>query len=234
MGFSKFFNTYETVEPPPIIEPTIQLSAPHSSFVDYVSKPTKSNDITIYPVTKQKESFYRTDFSPVNKPAIRNTYLTNNTTDRQRIETFPVITDPSLVNVDIEDLLKQEGITSVNGKKIKFGSRSRRADNTSYGVKNSHHKEIDQHTGYANARDISIVGGTDKDYADFRKMLLDNDRIRQWFSQKKWGIINEITPYVMRRTNATGRHFHFGPDQWAVRTWRGWIDNPNIDVTKVF
>lgn len=233
MGFSKFFNTYEIVEPPPITESSFRLSMPTSSFIDYQpsSKP-KSNNITIYPVTKQEESFYRTDFSPVNKPAIRNTYLTNNTT--QRIETFPVITNPSLVNIDIEDLLKQEGITSVNGKKIKFGSRSRRADNTSYGVKNSHHKEIDQHTGYANARDISIVGGTDKDYADFRKMLLDNDRIRQWFSQKKWGIINEITPYVMRRTNATGRHFHFGPDQWAVRTWRGWIDNPNIDVTKVF
>ena len=231
MGFSKFFNTYETVEPPPIIESTIQLSTPHSSFIDYVSKPTKSNDITIYPVTKQEESFYRTDFSPVNKPTIRNT---NHIADRQYIETFPVITNPTLVNTDIEDLLKQEGITSVNGKKIKFGSRSRRADNTSYGVKNSHHKEIDKHNGYANARDISIVGGTDKDYSDFRKMLLDNDRIRQWFSQKKWGIINEITPYVMRRTNATGRHFHFGPDQWAVRTWRGWIDNPNIDVTKVF
>lgn len=69
MGFSKFFNTYEIVEPPPITESSFRLSMPTSSFIDYQpsSKP-KSNNITIYPVTKQEESFYRTDFSPSNKP----------------------------------------------------------------------------------------------------------------------------------------------------------------------
>lgn len=157
------------------------------------------------------------------------------------VETVPepapaaVVYNPSsLIRTDIEDLLRAEGITSVNGKSIKFGNKALRAANAKYGVKNSHHKERDPHTGNANARDISIVGGTDKDYADFRAMLLANDRVRSWFSAKNWGIINEITPAAMRRTNATGRHFHFGPDQWARRTWRGWLDNPNVNITKLF
>lgn len=139
-----------------------------------------------------------------------------------------------LVNIDIEDLLKQEGITSINGKAIKFGSREKRSNNASYGVTNSHHKEIDPSTGYANARDISIVGGTDKDYSDLRAKLLNNTRIRDWMEQKGWGILNELTPEIMNKTRATGRHFHLGPDKSARRTWLAWLNNPNVNVTQLF
>lgn len=137
-----------------------------------------------------------------------------------------------LVRTDIEDLLIQEGITSVNGKKIKFGNKALRAQNASFGAKNSNHKKRDPHTGNAMARDISIVGGTVADYAEFRRILLDNPRIRAYMNAKGWGIINEITPSILQKTKGTGPHFHFGPDTWAVRTWKGWIDNPNISITK--
>lgn len=142
-------------------------------------------------------------------------------------------TNGDLIKIDIEDLLKSEGITEINGKKIKFGNRQKRADNASFGVKNSHHKEIDPHTGYANARDISIVNGTDADYAEFRKVLLNNARVRDWLSQKGWGIINEVSTAALKKTNGTGPHFHFGPDQWALRTWEAWLNNPDIDVTQI-
>ncbi len=139
----------------------------------------------------------------------------------------------SLIKIDIEDLLRQEGITSINGKAIKFGNKALRSANASYGVKNSNHKKKDPHTGNAMARDISIVGGTTQDYADFRSKLLSNPKVVQWFDAKGWGIINEITPAVLRRTRGTGPHFHFGPDSWAKRTWKAWVSNPNLPVTQV-
>lgn len=138
----------------------------------------------------------------------------------------------SLIKIDIEDLLRQEGITSINGKAIKFGNKALRSANASYGVKNSNHKKKDPHTGNAMARDISIVGGTTQDYADFRSKLLSNPKVVQWFDTKGWGIINEITPAVLRRTRGTGPHFHFGPDSWAKRTWKAWVSNPNLPVTQ--
>lgn len=144
----------------------------------------------------------------------------------------PPFDSSSLIKIDIEDLLRQEGITSINGKAIKFGNKAVRSANASYGVKNSNHKKKDPHTGNAMARDISIVGGTTQDYADFRSKLLSNPKVVQWFDAKGWGIINEITPAVLRRTRGTGPHFHFGPDSWAKRTWKAWVSNPNLPVTQ--
>lgn len=137
-----------------------------------------------------------------------------------------------LIKIDIEDLLRQEGITSVNGKKIKFGSKTLRAQNASFGVKNSNHKKQDPYTGNAMARDISIIGGTQADYAEFRRVLLNNPRVRAYMDAKGWGILNEITPSILKRTRGTGPHFHFGPDTSARRTWRGWLNNPDIPITQ--
>lgn len=227
MNYTNIFSTYKSVAPPKRVKDFKILQEDNYDFLDLftpIAIPTK---------VVQEEDNQDAIFIP--EPVAHNIETTLPVSQVRQVESVePLQNFGSLVNIDIEDLLRSEGITSVNGKKIKFGNKNRRSANAGYGVKNSHHKEIDQYTGYANARDISIVGGTDKDYTDFRGMLLGNDRVRQWFSQKGWGIINELTPAVMRRTNATGRHFHFGPDKWAVRTWRGWLDNPNIDVTKVF
>lgn len=137
-----------------------------------------------------------------------------------------------LVKIDIEDLFKQEGITTVNGKKINFGSKDLRPANANYGAKNSHHKERDPLTGYANARDISIENGNIDDYIAFRKAILENQKINDYLTQKKWGIINEITPEILTITKGTGNHFHFGPDQWAVRTYNAWRNDPTIDIRK--
>lgn len=82
------------------------------------------------------------------------------------------------------------------------------------------------------ARDISIIGGTTQDYADFRQMLLSNPRVVQYMATKGWGIINEVTPAIRAKTNGRGDHFHFGPDRWAKRTWNAWLNNPTIPITR--
>lgn len=141
--------------------------------------------------------------------------------------------DMRLLSVDIEQLLKEEGITHVGKKRIKFGRRGLRPKGAKYGSSKSWHYVLDKYTGNASARDISIYNGTDEDYAEFRMMLLSNARVRNWMATKGWGIINEITPAALKRTRGTGRHFHFGPDKWAQRTWKKWLENPNIPVTQI-
>lgn len=142
---------------------------------------------------------------------------------------FNVNSNKDLLSTDIETLLKQEGITSVNGKKIKFGNKNLRTN----GNPNSHHRERDQYTGFANARDVSIINGEIADYEALKQILLNNQNVVNWMSAKGWGIINEITPEILSKTNGTGLHFHFGPDRWAVRTWKKWLEDPNLPVTQL-
>lgn len=140
----------------------------------------------------------------------------------------------SLLSTDIEDIFRQAGLTTINGKKIKFGNKALRAQNASFGAKNSNHKKRDPHTGNAMARDISIIGGNLDDYTEFRRQIMSNDLISKYMDTKGWGIINEVTPQILARTRGTGLHFHFGPDTWARRTWNGWKNNPNAPITQAF
>lgn len=177
--------------------------------------------------------FLQSSESPVAETSISNDYSSwiNPSTVARQISVASPQTSSINTDIDIEDLLKQEGITTINGKKIVFGDRNVRDQNSNIGAKNSHHKRKNEKTGYANARDISIEGGTTDDYAAFRKLLLNNNNVRSWMSQNKWGIINEITPEILASTNGTGNHFHFGPDQWALQTWDAWMNDPEGDIT---
>lgn len=243
MSYKNYLTDYEAVQPPEGFEDMVEYSMPSirddfpqllahrgQSAADFdltgqsrISTESLSDEDSfklVYPEVQQT-------ISPIPQPQ-GTLYIPQDTV-------APSYTGPvnALAKIDIEDLLKSEGITSINGKKIKFGKRSRRPANASYGVKNSHHKEIDPLTGFANARDISITDGKKEDYALFKKILLTNSRVCAWMSAKKWGIINEITPEALKKTNGTGNHFHFGPDQWAVRTWNYWLKNPNCDVALI-
>lgn len=133
-----------------------------------------------------------------------------------------------LLQWDITDLLKSRGFDKINNKTIHYGDPSRRIK----GKKNSWHRFIDQVTGKAMARDISIYKGNHSDYDAFRKKLMADPIVMTWMNLKGWGIINEITPEIRAITKGTGDHFHFGPDQWAQRTWHLWQLNPSIPVTK--
>lgn len=143
------------------------------------------------------------------------------------------IINTDLIKIDIETLFKQEGLTSVNGKALKFGNKNLRDKNASYGAKNSNHKHRDPYTGNANARDISITNGNENDYYEFRRLLLNNPRIVEYLEAKNWGIINEITLPILKKYGGTGPHFHFGPDTAARRTWQTWKKYPNIPVTQL-
>lgn len=228
-NFINFFATYEQVEKPKNADYTekkskIKYRPPEEILENELFEKQQEYSQEYYPhIPIQLQKFD-------NKPELNNELIEQQ--PNEEIKSKDTKIDSSLLKLDIEDLLKQEGITSINGKRIKCGSKEIRPANASYGAQNSNHKKRDPHTGNAMARDISIEGGDAKDYEKFKMTLLLNPRICAWMSMKKWGIINEITPDILKRTRGTGPHFHFGPDTWAVRTWNTWISNPNISVTK--
>lgn len=233
MSYQHLFVYVQPVEPPRVIRkkpPKEEDDYPQFGdflFDNYISQPAKEYTI---PIIGENEdlALEEEDYDVPYDNVVQQQLVVSNSPIQQ------VAVDNSLLGIDIEDLLRSEGITSINGKRIKFGTKELRPANASFGAKNSNHKRRDPHTGNAMARDISIIEGTTQDYADFRHVLLSNPRVVQYMATKGWGIINEITPAAMSRTNATGRHFHFGPDQWARRTWKGWLDNPTVNVTKLF
>lgn len=233
MASDNFFTTYAMVEPP-------------SMYKDFELEQGESFPITaLEEDSKDSGPFLHNDFKIGEYPGVSSPFdkdwdITYDFEEAPSLNKTKVIKQSpiqqnrfsNLVSIDIEDLFKREGITSINGKKIKFGSKALRT--SSIGTKRSHHRERDPHTGNANARDISIVGGTVKDYADLKNILLSNPTIRKYMQIKGWGVINEITPEILRQTGGTGMHFHFGPDIWARKTWDAWTSSSDIDVTKNF
>lgn len=211
-SLNKFLSIYEDLTPPPnyeleeinVIEDNFNNG---KSILDYMTEDTNKFSI---------------NFPELTPPGTYNNLNYYNYTNYSQMNNAS-----TNLNLDIEDLLRQEGITQINNKPIRFGSKSLRTS----GKPTSHHRRLDKDTGNASARDISIVGGTTKDYEDFKNILLNNKNVKDWMQAKNWGIINEITPQILSQTKGTGNHFHFGPDIWARNTWQAWLENPSAKVT---
>lgn len=109
------------------------------------------------------------------------------------------------------------------GAKIRVTSELRTT-----GKPTSHHRHRDQ-WGYSAAIDVVPLDG---DYEGLKNKLLSSPEARNWFAKRGYGILNEIIPQVKNRTNATGNHFHIGPDKWAQRVWTQWLNNPQMKATQ--
>lgn len=105
-------------------------------------------------------------------------------------------------NVSFSDLLKQEGIHA----KITSGYRE---NAVAANGKPSNHSIVN------GAYDIVPLDGYS--FEDLRKEIYSNPRIISWLQNKKWGILEETTPEIKSKTNATGNHWHFGPDPGALK-----------------
>lgn len=109
------------------------------------------------------------------------------------------------LNISLPNLLKEEGF------KIKVTSGYRKGAKTSNGHDSNHSKGDEQSPG---AYDIVPL---DRNFDKFKKELYSNPRVVNWLQLHGWGILEETTPEVMRKTRATGKHFHFGPDKLALQ-----------------
>lgn len=133
---------------------------------------------------------------------------------------FPTATSQQdLSNMSFEDLIRKHNlpIQITSGYR---GANGFRGGKTKSG-KQSNHNKTDEH-GHPMAYDIQplVNGKVDKSasaFANLRQMLANNTEVREWFKQRNWGILDETTPEMMRKTGATGAHFHIGPDSSATR-----------------
>lgn len=111
------------------------------------------------------------------------------------------------LQAEIEKLFKDNGINIV------VTSGKRPAGAAGKAGSKSHHVK-------GNA--VDIQPGKGETYETLRRKMIANPDIQDFFWANGLGVIDETDPNVMRRTGATGKHFHIGPDKWAVRTWDEW------------
>lgn len=184
-------------------------------FTDYIQIPGKELITSEFiPVTYEEKILEYPDLNimPLNDelPILSETILENknnsiiNKDNKNNIsENF---SDPNLKNINFEDLLKQEGINARVTSGHRPGAKTKQG-------RASNHSLLDEH-GHSMAYDVVP---TDGDYEKLRKEIYGNPRIVEWLRQRKWGALEETTASVKTKTGASGDHWHFGPDQAALR-----------------
>lgn len=194
------FTTYE-----PVKTSKVELNLPLFDDPIDISSWASGVSPSGIPIAKGKEPEVK---EPVEEP-IRYT-MTNDYTQENSIQQSTEIKDkdkdkensqkvPDL-DISFEELLKQEGIHA------RITSGYRPGATTSSGKVSHHSKE-------GGAYDVVPTKGT---FEDLREEIYGNPRIVAWLKNKNWGILEETTDVVKRKTGATGNHWHFGPDKSAV------------------
>ena len=125
---------------------------------------------------------------------------------------FPTIGKSNKETISLPDLLKQEGVD--------FTITSSYRPNA---VTKSGHKS--NHSIEGGAYDIKPTNG--KTFEDLKNEIYSNPTIVQWMNDHGWGIIEETTPEVMAKTDATGKHWHFGPDSMGVENFKKRLEEYN-------
>lgn len=110
-----------------------------------------------------------------------------------------------LSSLSFEDLIKQENLP------VKITSSFRKEAKTKSGHI-SYHSQIDS-SGKSKAYDIVPTNGN---FEELLNIIYSNPRIVNWFKQKGYGILEETTSDIMKKTGATGKHLHIGPDKSAL------------------
>lgn len=130
---------------------------------------------------------------------------------------FPTIGKSDSETISLSDLLKQEGVD------FTITSSYRPNAITKSGHKSNHSIE-------GGAYDIKPANG--KSFEDLKEQIYSNPTIVQWMNDHDWGIIEETTPEVMAKTGATGKHWHFGPDNIGVQNFKKRLEEYNNKVQK--
>lgn len=108
-------------------------------------------------------------------------------------------------DISLPDLLKQEGVHAYITSGYRPGAK------TSSGKTSNHSIE-------GGAYDIKPSEGYT--WKDLTKEIYSNKKIRDWMEEHGWGILEETDAATMKKTGATGPHWHFGPDSAAISNWR--------------
>ena len=165
-------------------------------------------------VKKLKDRFKAFDSGPNNFLANlkKNNYFTA-PLSQYKASFNKIVQQVNSPNSGIAQTLEDAGI------KVRVTSEYRPGARTSNGSASWHSKK----DTYGNSRAVDIVP-EDGNFDKLRQQLISNSEVRQYFAENGLGIIDETSADMMRRTGATGKHFHIGPDTLAVQTWNKWIN----------
>lgn len=106
--------------------------------------------------------------------------------------------------LSIADLLNKKGIN------VKITSLDRPGSTTKSGKKSWH--------ASGQAMDIVPESG---DFTQLLEALHSDQEVRQLMAQLGVGFLDETTEEMMKRTGATGKHIHIGPDKIAILQFNG-------------
>ena len=67
---------------------------------------------------------------------------------------------------------------------------------------------------------IDVVPANGATFKDIQTALTTNPKISQYMKDHNLGYIDETDPATMKRTGATGKHFHIGPDTLAIEQYK--------------
>jgi peptidase M15 len=140
------------------------------------------------------------------------------TTSEDIPSTDIVIYNRGHLDQEIKKLFAEEGIN------IRVTSGKRSAGSAGKAGSKSHHI-------HGNAADI--VPGEGETFESIKRKMQNSEKIKRFFYENGLGIIDETDPNTMKKTGATGKHFHVGPDQLATKTWTAWIGNTNYSTNNL-
>ena len=144
---------------------------------------------------------------------------------KQKRETTIQVPEIDYSSMSLEQLIEQENLP------IKIVSSHRPGSITKSG-NTSHHSKLDEY-GNSRAYDIQPMfnGKIDKSDIGFKRLtdiIMNNANARKWFQSHGFGILDETNASMMKRTGATGKHFHIGPDKIALSGWNDLLRKYNL------
>lgn len=116
----------------------------------------------------------------------------------------------SLDGIDVGNMKHVLDKLSEAGISVKVTSGRREAGKAGKAGNKSHH---------ISGNAIDVVPGNGETFESIRQKIKNNPKLLQYFRDNKIGIIDETNEETMKRTGATGAHWHIGPDRLALSSF---------------
>lgn len=182
-------------------------------FINYhsIDQDQNNNFLIENPFTnfKSYEDMYEEITTPEYKIIHKTPYMTSLDLPTTSVE-YQHNTSSNKENISLEELIKEENLPIKITSGFR-GSNSFRGGRTAKGTR-SNHNRVDEH-GHSMAYDIVPIN---RDFNDLKKIIYNNKRLLKWLDDRGYGILDESNPETMKKTGATGKHFHIGPDSSAL------------------
>ena len=129
----------------------------------------------------------------------------------EKIKKEPLSTSRGIITIDknvaIGNMQKVLDKFSEAGINLRVTSGARKAGLFGKAGNKSHH---------VSGNAIDVVPGEGETWNSMKEKINNNEALKAWLRENKIGILDETNPTTMKKTGATGAHWHIGPDKAAL------------------